>query len=137
MVRIFLAAMLLAPAPALAADIAVTVLNVANSDGKVLVAVCTPDTFLGAHCPYTASAPAARGAVTVIVRNVPPGTYAVQSFHDANDNLDLDRNFIGFPQEGMGFSHDAPMKYGPPSFDDAAIAVAAAPVALRLSLRYF
>jgi uncharacterized protein (DUF2141 family) len=72
-----------------------------------------------------------------VVLNIEPGVYAVQAFHDENDNLDLDRNMIGWPKEGMGFSNDAPMRYGPPSFEDAAIEIEAAGASTRLRLRYF
>lgn len=114
-----------------------TVNGVGNARGKVLVAVCTPETFLKAGCPYTAAEPARPGSVTVVVRRVPPGTWAVQAFHDENENLDIDRNFLGLPVEGVGFSNDAPMRFGPPSYDDAALAVREPGVRTALSLRYF
>ena len=119
-----------------AADLSVTVNNVANARGKVLVAVCTPETFLRAGCPYSAAEPARPGSVTVVVRKVPPGTYAVQAFHDENQNLDIDRNFLGLPEEGIGFSNDAPMRFGPPRYGDAALAVAEPVTRTALTLRY-
>ena len=82
-------------------------------------------------------APAASGQAQVVVRGIEPGVYAVQAFHDENGNFDLDRNFLGMPQEGMGFSNDAPMRFGPPSFEDAAIKIDAGGAATRLRLRYF
>ena len=128
--------LLLAAVDAAAANLAVTVSNVANAQGQVLVAVCTPETFLRAGCPYTAAEPARPGSVTVVVRNVPPGTYAVQAFHDENRNLDIDRNFLGLPKEGIGFSNDAPMRFGPPRYSDAALAVAEPVTRTALTLRY-
>jgi uncharacterized protein (DUF2141 family) len=44
--------------------------------------------------------------------------------HDANDNGKLDRNFMGIPSEGYGFSNNAG-EFGPASFADAAFDVAA------------
>ena len=129
-------AFLLATAQAAAADLAITVANVANAQGKVLVAVCTAETFLGPNCPYTAEEPARPGSVTVVVRKVPPGTYAVQSFHDENRNLELDRNFLGLPKEGVGFSNDAPMRFGPPRYADAALVVTEQVARTTLTLRY-
>ena len=120
-----------------AADLEVTLEDVATSSGHVLVAVCTPETFLRQGCPYSGRAPAASGEAQVVVRGIEPGLYAVQAFHDQNDNFDLDRNFLGIPKEGMGFSNDAPMRFGPPSFDEAAIEVSADGAATRLRLRYF
>ncbi|MCW2236419.1 DUF2141 domain-containing protein [Azospirillum canadense] len=128
---------LLPTTPSLAADLAVTVTNVHSDHGRVMVAVCTQDTFLKPGCPYTASAPAQAGAVTVTVRGVRPGTYAVQAFQDENGNEEVDRNFFGLPEEGIGFSNDAPIRFGPPSYADAAITVAEGGSRTALRLRYF
>lgn len=129
--------MILIVFPASAAELSVTVANVKNDQGKVLVALCTPETFLKAGCPYTAGVPARVGRVTVTVRGVPPGTYAVQAFHDENGNLDIDRNFFGLPEEGIGFGNDAPIRFGPPRYADAAVAVAEPGARTGVSLRYF
>jgi uncharacterized protein (DUF2141 family) len=120
-----------------AAELEVTLEQVGTGSGYVLVAVCTPETFLRHGCPYTGRAPAVSGEAQVVVRGIEPGVYAVQAFHDENGNLDLDRNFLGMPKEGMGFSNDAPMRFGPPRFEDAAIAIGARGAATRLRLRYF
>lgn len=127
---------LMAAVPAGAAELSVTVDGVRTARGKVLVALCTPDRFLKAGCPYTQSEAATPGRVTVTVRGVPPGTYAVQAFHDENGNRDIDRNFLGLPVEGIGFGNDAPMRFGPPRYDDAAVTVGAAGGRTALTLRY-
>lgn len=57
--------------------------------------------------------------------NIPAGTYAVAAFHDANSNSKLDRNFLGLPKEGYGFSRGATGRLGPPVFEDAAVEVRA------------
>jgi uncharacterized protein (DUF2141 family) len=121
----------------MAAELEVTLEQVATDAGELLVAVCTRETFLRRGCPYTGRSPAISGEAKVVVRGIDPGVYAVQAFHDENGNFDLDRNFLGLPKEGMGFSNDAPMRFGPPSFDDAAIEISAAGAATRLRLRYF
>lgn len=120
-----------------AADLEITVHNVANNRGRVLVAICTEATFLGDQCPYTGAEPAVAGTTTVIVRDISPGTYAIQAFHDENENLDLDRTLLGFPKEGVGFSNDAPIRFGPPRFRDAAVPVTAPTQRTAFSLRYF
>ena len=52
--------------------------------------------------------------------DVPPGTYAVAIFHDANSNLKLDKNFFGVPKEGYGFSNNVFGPLGlPPGFEKA------------------
>lgn len=124
-------------------SVTVAVDGVASDRGTVLVAICTEDTFLKRDaCPYRGSAPAQAGTVTVTLSGVAPGTYAVQAFHDENDNRDLDRDWLGRPKEGMGFGNDAAMRRGPPAFEAAAISVAspqpgATPGSIKLTLRYF
>lgn len=134
---IVLAILLLWPVVGSTANLTVKVEGVDGSMGHVLVAVCTEDQFLGAGCTSTGKVPAAPGAVTIVLTNVAPGVYAVQAFHDENDNMDIDRSLLGFPKEGMGFSNDAPMRYGPPQFADAAITIGAEDAATSLRMRYF
>lgn len=63
-----------------------------------------------------------------------PGLYALAVYHDENNNHRLDRTLIGLPAEGYGFSNDAPVRLGPPSFSAARFAVQPGdnPVAIRL-----
>jgi uncharacterized protein (DUF2141 family) len=110
--------------------------NVRNARGKVLVADCPQNKFLKESCAYNGEAPARPGTVTVVVRNVPPGDYAAQAFHDENGNEDVDQNFIGIPKEGVGFSRDARISFGPPKWRDAHWVHDGQPSTLRLRLRY-
>lgn len=102
-----------------AATLEVRVQGVAGARGKVLVAVCDKATFLK-ECPYSGSAPARDGETVVSIRDLPPGTWAVLSYQDENDNGELDRNLLGIPKERYAFSRDARGRFGPPSFEDAA-----------------
>ena len=45
------------------------------------------------------------------------GQYAFRYYHDENNNQKLDRNLLGVPREGFGFSNDPPLIVGEPSFD--------------------
>jgi uncharacterized protein (DUF2141 family) len=119
---------------AAAADLTVQVSGLRNGNGTVYVAVCTEDEFLQPACTYFGSGPAAGGAVTVT--GVPPGTYAVQVIHDENDNQQLDRPGL-LPTEGMGFSRDAPMRFGPPQWEDARFDLTEAGATVPLTMRYF
>ena len=115
----------------------VTVTNVRSERGHVRVAVCPKASFLQASCAWHGVVPARVGSVVVTVEGLPPGVYAVQSFQDENDDGVINRSLLGIPKEGIGFSRDAPMRFGPPSFDDAAIRVGEAGGAVSLRLRYF
>ncbi len=65
-----------------------------------------------------------------------PGVYAVAVYHDANGNRDFDRNAVGMPTEGFGFSNDAPTRFGLPSFDAVRFNVKAGDNTIRIKLRY-
>jgi uncharacterized protein (DUF2141 family) len=112
------------------------ILNVRDSRGVVRVAICARAQFLHPHCPYVGHAPSAVGTVRVVVDGVPPGIYAAQAFQDANANGILDRSWLGLPMEGMGFSNDARMRFGPPAFSDAAFKLGVDDVSISFRLRY-
>lgn len=55
--------------------------------------------------------------VTVVFENVKHGEYAVSTYHDVDDNKELDTGFMGIPKEPYGFSNDARGTFGPPSYE--------------------
>jgi uncharacterized protein (DUF2141 family) len=114
-----LAGALLVALPASAATVEVRISNV-GAQGKVSVAVCDRERFLK-QCVFNASVPAQPGETVVSLKDIPPGTWAVLAYQDANENGKLDRNFLGIPSENYGFSRDAASRFGPPGFDEAAI----------------
>ena len=130
-------AMVLSSGAVRAANVSVTVEGVRNTRGHILVALCTRADFLRPHCSWKARVPARKGSVVAVVMNVPPGVYAAQAFHDEDDNGRLDRTLLGLPKEAMGFSNNAPMHMGPPSFDAASFKVGSEDRAIDFSLRYF
>jgi len=78
----------------------------------------------------------ARGAVTLEFADVAAGTYAIAVLHDENGNGKMDRAMMLMPREGYGFSRDAPVVMGPPTFAQAAFQVAATPVRQTIHIRY-
>lgn len=65
-----------------------------------------------------------------------PGNYAVAVYHDENNNHHFDRNFLGLPAEGYGFTNDPALRFGPPSFAAARIAVRPGDNRFVIRLRY-
>ncbi|MFN3468971.1 MAG: DUF2141 domain-containing protein [Novosphingobium sp.] len=80
------------------------------------------------------SAPASEDG-PLVLRDVPPGRYAIVLLHDENSNKKMDKALF-LPKEGFGFSRDAPVKMAPPKFDAAAIDVTGAPLRIRMKVRY-
>ena len=99
----------------------VTVTNIKGSKGDIIVGIFDSDeNFL--KKPLDGRLAKANGdSITVVFENLKPGKYAVSVLHDANKNKDLDKNKLGIPKEGFGFSNNVLGAIGPPSFDRALI----------------
>ena len=118
-----------------AADLTIEVADVKTSDGSLMVALYNAaGDFLKAPV-NSASARAAAGVTTVLIKDLPPGDYAFAIYHDANANGKMDRNLMGIPSEDYAFSNNAIGKMGPPTFDGARFAVPAAGATARVSLK--
>ena len=105
-----------------------------------LVQVClTADAATFPDCQKDAGARhlsvPARDGETVTFRDVVPGRYAVALFHDENANGRMDKMMM-IPKEGYGFSRDAPVRFGPPSFRAAALVVGETPLRTAIKVRY-
>jgi uncharacterized protein (DUF2141 family) len=68
--------------------------------------------------------------------NVPPGDYVLAVIHDENANNKVD-TFMGIPREGVGFSRNPAMIFGPPGYDAAKFHVASGANELSVKLKYF
>jgi len=76
-----------------------------------------------ARYPDDDSAPVASADVkaeigdnVITLTNIPPGTYAIQSFQDINSNNKMDTSWFGLPLEPFGFSRDAQPRFSKPRF---------------------
>jgi len=49
--------------------------------------------------------------------SISPGKYAIQFFHDENENKKMDFNLIGIPKEKFGSSNNVKPILGPPKFE--------------------
>ena len=129
-----------AAAPALAAELVIEVRGVRSDAGRIYVAVHTPRA--GEKFPYAngmfagVQQRAHAGDMRFVLRDLPAGRYAVNAFHDENDNGDLDANVLGIPKEGYGFANDPPTSFGPPDFEEAAVTVGDAPAKAELTMTY-
>ncbi|RZJ44103.1 MAG: DUF2141 domain-containing protein [Chryseobacterium sp.] len=61
--------------------------------------------------------------VSYTFKDLPEGHYAIAVYQDVNNNGKCDKNMIGYPTEGFGFSKNYKPKFSAPSFDDVKIAV--------------
>ena len=129
------------PAPLSAgASVDVTVTDLRNTKG-VVRACMTDDPARFPRCRDDAASHRAvvraNGTLRLHFDNVRPGTYAIALLHDENENGKSDRALTMIPKEGYGFSRDAPVRMGPPEFDEAAFRVGSAPVHQTIRMRYW
>jgi len=104
--------------PSAKTDVIEFVTQVRTGEGVVLCALFDQRGWLKAT-KFPGKAHITNGRAACMFRNVPPGTYAISAFHDANNNGKLDTNLLGMPTEDYCASHNARGFMGPPSFEDA------------------
>jgi len=133
----FVAVPLIGAAQPEGADVTVTVHNMRSANGKVFACLAHekaafPDCR---HPGGTDLRMPATAAGSFTFHNVKPGRYAIALLHDENDNGKLDKALM-IPKEGFGFSRDAPVRTGPPSFKSAAFDVGTSDVKQSIKMRY-
>jgi uncharacterized protein (DUF2141 family) len=75
--------------------------------------------------------------VLLTFNNLKAGNYAVAIMHDQNSDRILNRNIIGIPVEGFGFSSNPEVKTRAPKFGEAAFLVAGPDTNIQIILKYF
>ncbi len=68
--------------------------------------------------------------------DVPPGDYVLAVVHDENGNAKVD-TLLGIPREGVGFSRNPGMTFGPPKYASARFHVPGGASDLKVKLKYF
>ncbi len=64
------------------------------------------------------------------------GDYAIIALHDENANARADM-WLGIPREGVGFSENPAITFGPPKFKAARFTVSGGEVSQTVRMRYF
>jgi uncharacterized protein (DUF2141 family) len=104
-------------------ELTVRITGLKNPTGQVLVALFDNEKdFLKREVQHK-KVQAKMGEVSVTFRDLSPGRYAVSVIHDENKNEKLDTNLVGIPKEMFGFSNNAKINFGPPSFKNASFAL--------------
>jgi uncharacterized protein (DUF2141 family) len=127
----------LLPGTAAANDLTIIVHGVKDDRGVVRVDVCDKANFQTDKCPYKAHTPSVPGDTVIEFRDLPPGIYAVQAFQDANNDGEMQQNFLGVPREGVGFGNGAKIGLSAPSFEASSTDVTGPSARTEVTLRYF
>lgn len=119
-------------------QVSATVTGLRSAEGQVLACL----TAMPAAFPKCEKDPDARtliapaaATVTLEFGSVPSGNYAIALVHDENANGKLDKRLM-MPREGFGFSRDAPVRLGPPSFKSASFEVDTEDTRQVIRMRY-
>ena len=77
----------------------VTIENVLSDEGQILAALHTQDTFMRGPGIQNFKSEAKTGSISFVFLDVKPGTYAISSLHDENENQRMDFHDSGMPKE--------------------------------------
>lgn len=78
----------------------------------------------------------AEGRAVCEFLSVPAGQYAVAVFHAENNESDITYGWLGKPKQGVGFSNNPSIAFGPPSFERATVQVSDEGNAITIKLTY-
>jgi len=113
--------------PALAANLTIRVENVLPAGGILRLGLYDEARYPDDNAKPIAGTdvPAVAGETVIILRNIPPGVYAIQTYQDVNSNDKMDTSWIGLPMEPFGFSLDIKPFLSKPVFNDVKFTVTA------------
>ena len=126
----------LAAPTAWGASVELTITGVETASGEILIGVFDSETGWKTDASIAeAQADASTGTVTVMLDGLPEGEVAIKLYHDVDSNGELKRGNFGIPVEPYGFSNDAPVRFGPPSWSAAKFALDGETTTHTLALR--
>ncbi len=115
----------------------VTVSGVHSSKGEVAITIYKGrKAFLAPHRKFERIRTPAAPTLDVCFELPDPGEFGIAIYHDEDGNQKFNRTFVGLPNEGYGFSRDAPSSIGLPSYDDAKFTVKKGNNHQHITMRY-
>lgn len=101
-------------------ELTINISNIASIKGNIIIGIFDSDKdFLKDGAAFKNYTLEVEGTTeTIIISDLPEGNYAVSLFHDENSDNVCNRNFLGIPKEGYGFSNNVKPKLSAPSYKD-------------------
>ena len=119
-----------------AGSLELTITGIKSASGEILIGVFDSETgWKKDESVASARVDAETGKVTVTLDDLPSGELGIKLFHDVDGDGELKRRNFGMPAEPYGFSNDAPVRFGPPSWAAAKFDASAETTAHLLALR--
>lgn len=113
----------LAAGNVMAAELSVQLEDPPSTGTVALALFSSANTFGDLRDPVRLETYSLDGRDSYALHDIPAGEYALMVYYDENDNLEIDKNFIGIPTEPLGFSNEYRPK-GPPSYARASFILA-------------
>ncbi len=122
-VLFFLSSFLFYPQQAELKNLKVTITNIKVVKGNLIIKIFNnPESFPRNGKPYKVySKKVTSKVVSVVLKDLKKGKYAISLYHDANADNECNMNFLGIPTESFGFSRNFKPTFSGPSFDDCSI----------------
>jgi len=104
-------------------DLKITITNIKDVKGNMIIKLFNnPDSFPRKGKPYKVySEKVKTNIVSVVLKDLKKGEYAISLYHDVNSDNECNMNFLGIPTESFGFSRNFKPKLSGPSFEDCYI----------------
>ena len=127
---------LLTSAQAADFNIEVTVTGLEVNKGQVIAALYnSEDTYMKTSVAQLISPPGADDTVVLTFKNQAPGEYAIAVVYDKNKDGKLDTGLFHIPTEKVGFSNDAPIRFGPAKWSAAKFSLTDADLKTQIDLK--
>lgn len=126
------------PVPAFAGQLTIAVTGVQNENGVIRCGLFSSAS--GFRVPgkeiLELIGKIKKGASTCSFKSVAEGTYAVAVFHAETGEREITYGLFGKPKQGVGFSRNPSITFGPPDFNAAAFSVGPTPANFTIHLKY-
>jgi uncharacterized protein (DUF2141 family) len=109
----------------------VVVRGIRNDLGSIVVSLCHEGEKFPSGCSISLKGKAALGGTELTFDDLSEGVYAAALYHDENDDGKLT-----FIQEGIAFSNDSNLAFGPPQFAPASFNLDRERK-IKINMRYF
>jgi uncharacterized protein (DUF2141 family) len=125
--------------PLIASTLVIEVNDIKNKKGQILVALfdqsegfpSDQDKSIRRKVGYIID-----GKATITFTNLPEGNYAAAIVHDLDNDSEIDKNWIGVPTEGYGFSMIMKPGLWIPSFEQSVFSISEAVKKIAIKLYY-
>ncbi|MEZ5937860.1 MAG: DUF2141 domain-containing protein [Hyphomonadaceae bacterium] len=107
------------------AQLSVEITDIEKPQGELMIALFDEAGYASDKAVAATQVAASGETATATFRGLAPGRYGIKLFHDVNGNGKMDTNPFGMPTEPFAFSNNAPARFGPASWADAAFEVGA------------